>query len=126
MPPCKRVGLGILMLICFPIVAVLGLVLVPICMAVCAAIAALIGSCVIAANVYCDQNCCLCLIIFVLTLPITICVAAFGVGLFVLAKGLQLYFESMRNYLFTVKVLICGPTDPQPEAFGLPELQDEL
>lgn len=89
-PTWKRIGLGILMLFCLPVVAVLGLALVFISMAVCSAIAALVGSCVIAANVYCDGNCCLCLIIFVLTLPIAIFVAAIGVALFVLVKGLQL------------------------------------
>lgn len=76
------------MIIALPIVAVLGLALIPVCMAICAALAGLVGSCVIAANLYCDQMCCICLLIFIVTLPITICVAAVGVGLFVLFKGL--------------------------------------
>lgn len=76
------------MLIGFPIVAVLGLALIPVCMAICAAIAGLIGPCVIAGNIYCDQICFICLIIFIISLPITICLSALGVGLFVLFKGL--------------------------------------
>ena len=76
------------MLIALPIVAVLGLALIPVCMAISAVLAGLIGPCVIAANLYYDQMCCICLIIFVVTLPIAMCVAAIGVGLFVLFKGL--------------------------------------
>ena len=114
------------MLVGLPIVAVLGLALIPLCMAVCAAIAAQVGSCVIAANLYCDQMCCICLIIFIVSLPITVALSAVGVGLFVLVKGLQIYLYFMQSYLLTMRFLICASTEDQLEPFDLAELQDPI